>query len=325
MKSKMNEKFTFFCLLFMTIGIILLFLKYFFFGIISFLISFTFLRFFSRRFRRKMVNNWELFVLDDGSDDEDNYPYDPKVHNLMEKMSYPAFFFSLLYELKESRVPVYNKVFALMSMLFVTVMISMVIKADGKIFTTNVRTNVYAIARIIIKPFKRSYQGPRGYTDPEVEKYYYAAYLKYKIPIPILKAITNVESGGNVNTGKFNALNQLQQSSRHKKHIPALKRICASVGKNYRKVNGSKAGALGITQFMPLTWEELGADGNNDGIKDPWDYADAIMSTANFLYKKGWHKNYKNAIHRYNPWPDRRYLRKVLRVAKREYGWDGRP
>lgn len=42
----------------------------------------------------------------------------------------------------------------------------------------------------------------------------------------------------------------------------------------------SRAGAQGIAQFMPATWEQYGIDGDGDGDADVWNPADAIPSAA---------------------------------------------
>lgn len=42
----------------------------------------------------------------------------------------------------------------------------------------------------------------------------------------------------------------------------------------------SPAGAQGIAQFMPTTWEQFGIDANDDGSRDVWDPVDAIHSAA---------------------------------------------
>ncbi|MFG3001894.1 NlpC/P60 family protein [Streptomyces sp. NPDC048340] len=47
----------------------------------------------------------------------------------------------------------------------------------------------------------------------------------------------------------------------------------------------SKAGAQGLAQFMPSTWEAEGIDGNRDGKRDVWDPEDAIPSAAKYLCK----------------------------------------
>ncbi|MEW1723860.1 peptidoglycan DD-metalloendopeptidase family protein [Streptomyces sp. NPDC093109] len=45
----------------------------------------------------------------------------------------------------------------------------------------------------------------------------------------------------------------------------------------------SPAGAQGIAQFIPGTWETWGVDGNGDGKKDVWDPEDAIPAQGKFM------------------------------------------
>jgi murein DD-endopeptidase MepM/ murein hydrolase activator NlpD len=45
----------------------------------------------------------------------------------------------------------------------------------------------------------------------------------------------------------------------------------------------SPTGAGGLAQFMPGTWASEGLDGDGDGIRDPFDPADAIASQASFM------------------------------------------
>jgi soluble lytic murein transglycosylase-like protein len=44
----------------------------------------------------------------------------------------------------------------------------------------------------------------------------------------------------------------------------------------------SRAGAIGIMQFLPATWAEFGIDGDGDGVADPRDPLDAIPSAARY-------------------------------------------
>ncbi|MFF6946996.1 C40 family peptidase, partial [Streptomyces lavendulae] len=53
----------------------------------------------------------------------------------------------------------------------------------------------------------------------------------------------------------------------------------------FRPDRTSPAGAQGIAQFMPSTWETDGIDGNGDGKRDVWDPEDAIPSSAKYLCK----------------------------------------
>jgi len=53
-------------------------------------------------------------------------------------------------------------------------------------------------------------------------------------------------------------------------------------------IQGSYAGAMGISQFMPSNALTLAKDGNNDGKIDLFNHADAIFSVANYLKHHGW-------------------------------------
>ena len=47
----------------------------------------------------------------------------------------------------------------------------------------------------------------------------------------------------------------------------------------------SPAGAQGLAQFIPDTWLGEGVDGDGDGVRDPFNPADAIASQASFMCK----------------------------------------
>ncbi|SOC21664.1 lytic murein transglycosylase [Stappia indica] len=55
------------------------------------------------------------------------------------------------------------------------------------------------------------------------------------------------------------------------------------------RMEGSWAGAMGHTQFMPSSWKQYAADYDGDGRRDIWtNIPDALASTANYLKKHGW-------------------------------------
>ncbi|MET1412779.1 lytic murein transglycosylase [Roseibium sp. HPY-6] len=57
----------------------------------------------------------------------------------------------------------------------------------------------------------------------------------------------------------------------------------------FEDMEGSWAGAMGHTQFMPSSWKAYAADYNGDGRRDIWtSIPDALASTANYLKKHGW-------------------------------------
>jgi hypothetical protein len=100
-------------------------------------------------------------------------------------------------------------------------------------------------------------------------------------------------------------------SSKGPSVLAAINFVETSFGTN---VATSSAGAIGWMAFMPATWAEWGVDGDGDGVKDPYDAADAIFSAANYLHDSGAPGDWHGAIFAYNhaEW----YVEKVLRYAK---------
>ena len=76
---------------------------------------------------------------------------------------------------------------------------------------------------------------------------------------------------------------------------------------------------VGPMQFIPETWKNRGADGNNDGYKDPYNFYDAALATARMLcanrgdQRMSTVTGFGNALFAYNASKD--YVRKVTDIA----------
>jgi hypothetical protein len=73
--------------------------------------------------------------------------------------------------------------------------------------------------------------------------------------------------------------------------------------------SSSTAGARGPMQFIPSSWRAYGMGGD---VEDP---RDAIMGAANYLRASGAPRDYRRALHAYNPSP--LYVNAVLRYVHR--------
>ncbi|MEI8320888.1 MAG: lytic murein transglycosylase [Alphaproteobacteria bacterium] len=122
---------------------------------------------------------------------------------------------------------------------------------------------------------------------------------KYGVPANLIVALWGMETHFGKITGNFfiiNALATLAFDSRRSDFfrnelLEALK-IVQNDKIPLDKLQGSWAGALGQTQFMPSTYNNHAVDENEDGIKDIWDHhLDIFASMANYLSNSGWKKD----------------------------------
>lgn len=105
--------------------------------------------------------------------------------------------------------------------------------------------------------------------------------------------------------------------------LKALLTYAAREGLDASTLQGSYAGALGISQFMPSNILAYARDGSQDGKIDLFDHADAIMSIASYLKRFGWQKGIDPSgahavVYKYNH--SNYYVRTVLQVAEQLKG-----
>jgi hypothetical protein len=93
--------------------------------------------------------------------------------------------------------------------------------------------------------------------------------------------------------------------------LAGLTKVESDFGQN---MGPSSAGAIGWTQFMPDTWARFGTDGDGDGTADPYNAADAILSTARYLQHLGAPTDWPGALYDYNH--SRGYVNQVLAAAR---------
>lgn len=120
---------------------------------------------------------------------------------------------------------------------------------------------------------------------------------EYGVDRQVLVAIWGLESAYGQVRGDFptvKALATLAYASRRagffESQLIAALRILQAGDVTPARMLGSWAGAMGHTQFMPTSYEDLAVDFDGDGRRDIWadDPADALASTAAFLARWGW-------------------------------------
>jgi membrane-bound lytic murein transglycosylase B len=102
--------------------------------------------------------------------------------------------------------------------------------------------------------------------------------------------------------------------------LKALLKYSAREGVDPVSIPGSFAGAVGVAQFMPTNILAYGKDGNDDGVVDMLNHADAMASIANFLKRHGWRpgqsrKKAAKIIYHYNH--SNYYVNTILKISSR--------
>ena len=119
---------------------------------------------------------------------------------------------------------------------------------------------------------------------------------RYGVDRTILVAIWGVESNYGTQPGDMNVIRSLatlayyniKAAFARQQLIVALK-IVQHGDIPVDQMNGSWAGAMGHTQFIPTTYQKFAVDYDGDGKRNIWsDVPDALASTASYLRHAGW-------------------------------------
>ena len=119
---------------------------------------------------------------------------------------------------------------------------------------------------------------------------------KYGIPGHYLISFWGLETNYGGYKGKMSTLDSLatlacdeRRSKFFSNELFLALKLMDSQGLSRDDMQGSWAGAMGHTQFMPSTYTNYAIDGDSDGKIDLWESEkDALASGAHFLYKLGW-------------------------------------
>ena len=119
---------------------------------------------------------------------------------------------------------------------------------------------------------------------------------KYGIPGHYLVSFWGLETNYGGYKGKMSTLDSLatlacdeRRSKFFTQELILALKLMDSQGLNRETMQGSWAGAMGHTQFMPTTYTNYAIDGDGNGKIDLWNSEqDALASAAHFLWKLGW-------------------------------------
>lgn len=123
---------------------------------------------------------------------------------------------------------------------------------------------------------------------------------EYGVDKQVVAAIWGLESAYGSYRGDISTINALatlaydaRRSAFFETQLIAALKILQNGDVGIGEMRGSWAGAMGHTQFMPISWWEFAVDFDGDGKKNIWgdDPADALASTANYLRHWGWTKD----------------------------------
>lgn len=130
------------------------------------------------------------------------------------------------------------------------------------------------------------------------------AEAQYGVPAHIIAGILGVETIYGRNVGSFRVLDALATLALdYPLHHPRREArvqyfrgelenflvLSQKLGRDPTSFKGSFAGAMGLPQFMPSSWNQYAVDFDNDGRIDLWQSpSDAIGSVANYFKGYGW-------------------------------------
>lgn len=119
---------------------------------------------------------------------------------------------------------------------------------------------------------------------------------RYGVDRHIIVAIWGVESNYGVQPGDKNVIRSLgtlictgTKAKFARSQLNSALKILQRGDINFEAMNGSWAGAMGHTQFIPTTYSSYAVDHDGDGKRDIWgNVPDALASTASYLKVSKW-------------------------------------
>ena len=122
----------------------------------------------------------------------------------------------------------------------------------------------------------------------------------YGVPAEVIVALWGIESSYGEYTGSFSVVASLatlahdgRRAEFFRGELLSALQILDAGDITPDAMDGSWAGAMGQSQFMPSTFLGYAVDGDGDGRRDIWtNHADIFSSMANYLSSMGWDQRY---------------------------------
>jgi membrane-bound lytic murein transglycosylase B len=123
------------------------------------------------------------------------------------------------------------------------------------------------------------------------------AEMRYGVAPEIIVAIIGIETSYGQKMGNYRVIDALstlsfdypRRADFFRKELQQYLLLCRDEGTNPIEPIGSYAGAMGIPQFMPSSYQQYAVDLDGDAHRDIWNNpADAIGSVAHYLAQNGW-------------------------------------
>ncbi|MDD4913944.1 MAG: lytic murein transglycosylase B [Methylococcales bacterium] len=119
---------------------------------------------------------------------------------------------------------------------------------------------------------------------------------QYGVPGEYILGILAIETGFGANVGNHRVIDALttlgfdyqRRGEFFRSELESFLVMTAAEGVDPAKPLGSFAGAMGLGQFMPSSFQQWAVDFNGDGRRDLWNPEDAIGSVANYFASHGW-------------------------------------
>ena len=150
---------------------------------------------------------------------------------------------------------------------------------------------------------------------------------KYGVAPEIITAILGIETRFGENWGKDKVLDALvtlatgyeRRARFFRKELQAFLLLCQEEGLDPASIEGSYAGAFGVTQLMPSSFLAYAVDGDGDGKRDVWHTPeDIIFSVAYYFQRHHWDDK-KMVAHWLKDVPESELVRQALQDETRVY------